>query len=39
MFMSLIYTCESYQTNPFEYLQALQQHTDAVAQYPHQWQP
>jgi hypothetical protein len=39
IYMSLIYTCESCQANPFEYLQALQQHVDAVARHPHQWQP
>eukprot|EP01032_Pedospumella_encystans_P029501 gene29501-33314_t len=39
IFMSLIYTCESCQANPFDYLQALQQHAEVVAQRPEQWQP
>ena len=35
IFMSLIYTCESCNANPFEYLQALQKHAKDVEENPH----
>ena len=38
-FMSLIYTCELSAANPFEYLTALQNHADQVAQGPEHWMP
>ena len=37
--MSVIYTCESCGINPFDYLQALQQHAGDVALHPAQWLP
>jgi transposase len=39
LFMSLIYTCELNQVNPFEYLTALQEHTDKLAERPEFWMP
>lgn len=39
IFMSVIYTCESCGVNPFDYLQALQQHAGDVAHHPQQWLP
>jgi transposase len=39
LFMSLIYTCQLNQTNPFDYLTELQQHADAVAACPERWMP
>jgi hypothetical protein len=39
IFMSLIYTCESCGSNPFEYLQALQVHATDVEDHPQQWLP
>lgn len=39
LFMSLIYTCELCDANPFEYLTALQNHADQVAEAPEHWMP
>jgi transposase len=39
LFMSLIYTCQLNQANPFDYLTQLQQHTDQLAASPQQWMP
>jgi len=39
LFMSLIYTCQLNQANPFDYLTQLQQHTDQVAANPEHWLP
>lgn len=38
-FMSLIYTCELCNANPFEYLTALQHHANQVTQAPQHWMP
>jgi transposase len=37
--MSLIYTCQLNQANPFEYLTELQRHPDALANGPQRWMP
>jgi transposase len=37
--MSLIYTCELNQANPFDYLNQLQWHAGQVAANPQQWMP
>ena len=39
LFMSLIYTCEVNQANPFDYLTQLQQHPDQLAASPQLWMP
>src|SRR5262249_52468402 len=39
VFMSLIYTCQLNEVNPFDYLTELQQHADQVAAHPQQWLP
>jgi transposase len=39
LFMSLIYTCQLNEANPFDYLTQLQQHADQVAASPHLWMP
>jgi transposase len=39
LFMSLIYTCQLNQANPFDYLTQLQQHADLVAASPELWLP
>jgi transposase len=39
LFMSLIYTCELNEGNPFDYLTALQEHAEQVAAQPQQWMP
>jgi transposase len=39
LFMSLIYTCQLNQANPFDYLTQLQRHSDQVAASPHLWMP
>jgi transposase len=39
LFMSLIYTCELNQVNPFDYLTRLQQHAEQVAAAPQLWMP
>jgi transposase len=39
LFMSLIYTCELNQANPFDYLTALQRHGDDLAASPARWMP
>lgn len=38
-FMSLIYTCQLNEVNPFDYLTELQQHADQVAAHPERWLP
>lgn len=37
--MSLIYTCELADANPFDYLKALQDHSDHVLNTPADWMP
>src|SRR4051812_28738987 len=39
LFMSLIYTCELNQANPFDYLTRLQRHADRLAVSPPLWMP
>lgn len=39
LFMSLIYTCQVNQANPFDYLTQLQLHADRVAATPELWLP
>jgi len=39
IYMSLIHTCELNQVNPFEYLVALQEHSQQVAKDPSRWLP
>jgi transposase len=39
LFMSLIYTCQLNQANPFDYLTQLQRHADALAACPQLWMP
>jgi transposase len=39
LFMSLIYTCELNEVNPFDYLTQLQEHADEVAASPQRWMP
>ena len=39
LFMSLIFTCQLNHANPFDYLTALQRHTDQLARDPHLWLP
>jgi transposase len=39
LFMSLIYTCQLNEANPFDYLTQLQQHADQVAASPASWMP
>lgn len=39
IYMSLIHTCALNQVNPFDYLMALQRHTQAVKQKPANWLP
>jgi len=39
LFMSLIYTCQLNEANPFDYLTQLQQHSDQVAAGPQNWMP
>ncbi len=39
LYMSLIYTCQLNQANPFDYLTELQRHADAVANDPQFWMP
>jgi transposase len=39
LFMSLIYTCQLNQVNPFDYLTQLQQHADQLAANPELWMP
>jgi transposase len=39
LFMSLIYTCELNEVNPFDYLTVLQEHAEQVAAQPQQWMP
>ncbi len=37
--MSLIYTCQLNQANPFDYLTELQRHPDQLAASPELWMP
>jgi hypothetical protein len=37
--MSLIYTCELNEANPFDYLTQLQRHADQLAARPEAWMP
>ncbi|HZY88492.1 MAG TPA: IS66 family transposase [Gemmataceae bacterium] len=39
MFMSLIYTCQLNEVNPFEYLTQVQENVDEVAANPQRWMP
>ncbi len=39
LFMSLIYTCQLNEANPFDYLTQLQRHADQVAVSPELWMP
>jgi transposase len=39
LFMSVIYTCQLNEVNPFDYLTQLQQHTDQLAASPALWMP
>ena len=39
LFMSLIYTCQLNEANPFDYLTQLQRHSDQVAASPQRWMP
>jgi hypothetical protein len=39
LFMSLIYTCQLNQINPFDYLTQLQQHAEQLASNPQRWLP
>ena len=39
LFMSLIYTCQLNQANPFDYLTQLQRHSDQLAVSPALWMP
>ena len=39
LFMSLIYTCQLNEVNPFDYLTQLQRHADRVAASPALWMP
>jgi transposase len=39
LFMSLIYTCQLNQANPFDYLTELQRHSDQLASSPRLWMP
>jgi transposase len=39
LFMSLIYTCQLNEINPFDYLTQLQRHADRVAAHPALWMP
>ena len=39
LFMSLIYTCQLNEANPFDYLTQLQRHADRLATNPQLWMP
>jgi transposase len=39
LFMSLIYTCQLNQANPFDYLTQLQRHAEPLAACPQHWMP
>jgi hypothetical protein len=39
LFMSLIYTCQLNQANPFDYLTQLQRHADQLVAGPQLWMP
>jgi transposase len=39
LFMSLIYTCQLNEANPFDYLTELQRHTEALVACPERWMP
>ena len=37
--MSLVYTCQLNEANPFDYLTELQQHAEVLAASPERWMP
>jgi len=39
LYMSLIYTCQLNEADPFDYLTALERHADQVARHPERWMP
>ena len=39
LFMSLIYTCQFCEANPFEYLTELQRHAEQISSSPQDWMP
>ena len=39
LFMSLIYTCQLCEANPFDYLTELQKHSEEVFKNPQDWMP
>jgi transposase len=39
LFMSMIYTCQLNEANPFDYLTELQQHAEVLAACPERWMP
>ena len=39
LFMSLIYTCELCEANPFDYLTELERHANELAMSPQRWMP
>ena len=39
LFMSLIYTCQLNEVNPFDYLTQLQEHDEELAANPERWMP
>jgi transposase len=39
LFMTIIHTCELQDVNPFDYLVAVQQHTELVKADPNRWMP
>jgi hypothetical protein len=39
LFMSLIYTCQLNEANPFDYPTELQQHAEVLAECPERWMP
>ena len=39
LFMSLIYTCQLNEVNPFDYLTQLQEHEEELAANPERWMP
>jgi transposase len=39
LFMSLIYSCQLNQANPFDYLTQLQRHREQLTTHPQRWMP
>lgn len=39
LYMSLIYTCELNEVNPFDYLTELERHAEQLTSHPEQWMP